>query len=192
LREESSLPFALNTEGFFASLRMTIKGLFPQPVKPTERDFTLAGLKPGPPKSVEIRTPAWPQFPAWGWHETNIASCDGRCPDSIFLSGIYSRDHGTAAYDTAKSLTLKGVVTSFEFINPHAEIRVAVTDENGRTVNWLAETNNPNRLARRGWNRNVLKTGDVITIVGKPVKSGAPSLRLTKVVLADGTELDPL
>jgi len=26
-----------------------------QRLKPTERDFTLAGLKPGPPKSVEIR-----------------------------------------------------------------------------------------------------------------------------------------
>ena len=110
----------------------------------------------------------------------------------FFLGGTIYAHHGTAAYDTAKSLTLKGVVTSFEFINPHAEIRVAVTDESGGTVNWLAETNNPNRLARRGWNRNVLKTGDMITIVGNPVKSGAPSLRLTKVVLADGTELDPL
>jgi len=110
----------------------------------------------------------------------------------FLLVGSIHAHHGTAAYDTAKSLTLKGVVTSFEFINPHAELRVAVTDENGRTVNWLAETNNPNRLARRGWNRNLLKPGDVITIVGNPVKSGAPSLRLTKVVLADGTELDPL
>ena len=100
--------------------------------------------------------------------------------------------HGTAAYDMEKSLTLKGVVTSYEFVNPHAEIRVAVTDENGHTVNWLAETNNPNRLARRGWNRNVLKPGDVITIVGNPVKSGANDLRLTKVILADGRELDPL
>jgi hypothetical protein len=26
-----------------------------QRLKPTERDFTLGGLKPGPPKSVEIR-----------------------------------------------------------------------------------------------------------------------------------------
>src|ERR1700682_2453377 len=110
----------------------------------------------------------------------------------FFLPGPMYAHHGTAAYDTEKSLTLKGVVMSFEFINPHAEIRVAVTDENGRTVNWLAETNNPNRLARRGWNRNLLKTGDVITIVGNPVKSGAPNLRLTKVVLADGRELDPL
>lgn len=109
-----------------------------------------------------------------------------------FLAGPMYAHHGTAAYDTGKLVTLKGVVTSFEFINPHAEIRVAVTDENGRTVNWLAETNNPNRLARRGWNRNVLKTGDMITIIGNPVKSGAPSLRLTKVVLADGRELDPL
>jgi hypothetical protein len=110
----------------------------------------------------------------------------------FFLGGPVYAHHGTAAYDMEKSLTLKGVVTSYEFINPHAEIRVAVTDENGRTVNWLAETNNPNRLARRGWNRNLLKTGDVITIVGNPVKSGAPNLRLTKVVLADGRELDPL
>jgi hypothetical protein len=110
----------------------------------------------------------------------------------FFFAGPMYAHHGTAAYDTEKSLTLKGVVTSFEFINPHAEIHVAVTDENGRTVNWLAETNNPNRLARRGWNRNLLKTGDVITIVGNPVKSGAPNLRLTKVVLADGRELDPL
>jgi hypothetical protein len=110
----------------------------------------------------------------------------------FLLEGPIYAHHGTAAYDMSKSLTFKGVVTSYEFVNPHAEIRVAVTDENGRTVNWLAETNNPNRLARRGWNRNLLKTGDVITIVGNPVKSGAPNLRLTKVVLADGKELDPL
>lgn len=108
------------------------------------------------------------------------------CQDTIFAH------HGTAAYDMDKTVTLKGVVTSFEFINPHAELRVDVTDENGHTVNWLAETNNPNRLARRGWNRNVIKPGDVITITGNPVKSGTHNLRLTMVVLADGTQLDPL
>jgi hypothetical protein len=110
----------------------------------------------------------------------------------FLLEGSLYAHHGTAAYDMTKTVTLKGVVTSYELINPHGEIRVAVTDENGRTVNWLAETNNTNRLVRRGWNRNLLKPGDVITIMGNPVKSGAPSLRLTKVVLADGKELDPL
>ena len=110
----------------------------------------------------------------------------------VCCRGSLLAHHGTAGYDMDKIVTLKGVVTSFEFVNPHAELRVDVTDENGHTVSWLAETNNPNRLARRGWNRDVLKPGDVITISGNPVKSGNLNLRLTKVTLADGRELDPL
>ena len=110
----------------------------------------------------------------------------------VCCRGSLLAHHGTAGYDMDKTVTLKGVVTSFEFVNPHAELRVDVTDENGHTVSWLAETNNPNRLARRGWNRDVLKPGDVITISGNPVKSGNLNLRLTKVTLADGRELDPL
>jgi hypothetical protein len=110
----------------------------------------------------------------------------------VFFQGSAFAHHGSAAYDMTKTLTLKGVVTSYDFVNPHAEIRVDVTDSNGHTVNWIAETNNPGRLVRRGWGRNTLKPGDVITMEGNPVKSGNPDLRLTKVVLADGTELDPL
>jgi Family of unknown function (DUF6152) len=110
----------------------------------------------------------------------------------LFLQAPVFAHHGTAPYDMEKLLTLKGVVTSYDFINPHAEIHVAVTDENGHRVDWLAETNNPNRLVRRGWSSKTLKPGDVITIVGNPVKSGANLLRLTKVILADGTVLDPL
>jgi len=110
----------------------------------------------------------------------------------LFIQGSVFAHHGTAAYDMTKSLTLKGVVTSYDFVNPHAEIRVDVTDSSGHTVNWIAETNNPGRLVRRGWGRNTLKPGDVITMEGNPVKSGNPDLRLTKVILADGTELDPL
>jgi hypothetical protein len=83
-------------------------------------------------------------------------------------------------------------VTNFDFINPHTEIRVAVTDNNGHTENWLCEAGSLNFLIRRGWNRNSLKPGDVITIMGNAVKSGATNLRLTKVVLADGKELDPI
>jgi hypothetical protein len=110
----------------------------------------------------------------------------------LYFPGSVFAHHGTAAYDMTKSLSLKGVVTSYDFVNPHAEIRVDVTDSNGHTVNWIAETNNPGRLVRRGWGRNTLKPGDVVTIEGNPVKSGNADLRLTKVVLADGTELDPL
>ena len=110
----------------------------------------------------------------------------------LFFQGSMFAHHGSAAYDMTKTITLKGVVTSYDFVNPHAEIRVEVTDSSGHKVNWIAETNNPGRLVRRGWGRNTLKLGDVITMEGNQVKSGNPDLRLTKVILADGTELDPL
>ena len=35
--------------------------------------------------------------------------------------------HGTSAY-TTQVVTMKGTVTSFEFMNPHTEIRVDVTE----------------------------------------------------------------
>ena len=100
--------------------------------------------------------------------------------------------HGISAYDVTKQITLKGVVTSFEFINPHSEIRLDVTDESGHKVTWLCEAGSLNFLVRRGWSRNSLKPGDEITVMGNVAKNGVPNLRLTKVVLPDGKELDPL
>jgi hypothetical protein len=100
--------------------------------------------------------------------------------------------HGVSAYDVTKQITLKGVVTDFQFINPHSEVRLDVTDESGHTVNWLCEAGSLNFLVRRGWSRNSLKAGDKITVMGNASKNQSPNLRLTKVTLPDGTELDPL
>ena len=99
--------------------------------------------------------------------------------------------HGTSAYST-QVVTMKGTVTSFEFMNPHTEVRVDVPDSSGHRVSWLCEAGSLNFLVRRGWGKNSLKPGDVITIMGNPLKTGAPNLRLIKVVLPDGKELNPL
>ena len=99
--------------------------------------------------------------------------------------------HGAAAYDTTKLTTLKGTVTEFKFINPHVEISIAVKDDKGKTETWLGEANSPNVLSRRGWSRDIMKPGDQITIIGNRGKNGSFTLRLQKVVLSDGQELDP-
>jgi hypothetical protein len=99
--------------------------------------------------------------------------------------------HGTSAYST-QVVTMKGTVTSFEFMNPHTEIRVDVTDASGHRVSWLCEAGSLNFLVRRGWSKNSMKPGDVVTIMGNPQRTGAPNLRLTKLVLPDGKELNPL
>jgi len=99
--------------------------------------------------------------------------------------------HGTSAYDTTKLTTVKGTVTDFQFNNPHVMISVETKDDKGKVELWISEANSPNVLTRHGWNRDIIKKGDQITIIGNRPKNGAKTLRLQKVVLSDGQELDP-
>jgi len=99
--------------------------------------------------------------------------------------------HGAAAYDTSKLTTLKGTVTEYKFINPHVEISIAVKNDKGKVETWIAEANSPNVLSRRGWTRDTMKPGDEVTLIGNSGKNGSFTLRLQKVVLSTGQELDP-
>jgi hypothetical protein len=47
----------------------------------------------------------------------------------------------------------------------------------------------PNGLMRRGWTRNTLKLGDVVTVTGSRAKDGSFKGNARSVVLADGTRL---
>jgi len=99
--------------------------------------------------------------------------------------------HGRSNYDVSSTATVKGVVTEFEWINPHALIHLDATDENGKVEKWIAETNSPNILNRQGWTKNTVKPGDQITLVGHRVKGGASYINFSKIIFADGRELDP-
>jgi hypothetical protein len=99
--------------------------------------------------------------------------------------------HGTSAYDTTKLTTIKGMVTDFQFNNPHVIISVESKDDKGKVEVWISEANSPNVLTRHGWNRDIMKKGDQITIIGNRPKNGAKTMRLQKVILSDGQELDP-
>ena len=99
--------------------------------------------------------------------------------------------HGTSAYDTSKLTTVKGTVTDFQFNNPHVMISVEAKDDKGKIETWTSEANSPNVLTRHGWDRDIIKKGDQITIIGNRPKNGAKTLRLQKVILSNGQELDP-
>jgi len=109
----------------------------------------------------------------------------------LMVSGPLFAHHGRSNYDVTNSVTLKGVVKEFEWINPHALIHFDVTDENGKVEKWIGETNSPNTLSRQGWNRNTVKTGDQITLIGHRVKGGAFYFNFSKIIFADGKELSP-
>jgi hypothetical protein len=95
--------------------------------------------------------------------------------------------HGEANYDTSEVVDVKGTVSDFQFINPHALIHIDAKDSSGNVENWTCEATSPNFLLRRGWTKTTLKAGDEITASGHRAKNGAPLLRLMKIV-ANGKE----
>ena len=101
--------------------------------------------------------------------------------------------HGEANYDTEKVTSARGVVTDFQFVNPHVQISVDVKNDKGEIEKWIGEARSPAMLARYGgWDKDTIKVGDTITMVGHRTKNGTNFLRLLKIEKADGRVLDNL
>jgi len=92
-------------------------------------------------------------------------------------------------YDADQPVTLQGVVTKVEWMNPHARFYVDVKDENGNVTNWNLELASPNVLTRNGWTRTSLKEGDEVTVEGSRARSGASMANARTVKLADGRQV---
>jgi len=109
----------------------------------------------------------------------------------LLTCGQVSAHHGSSNYDMSKSVSVKGTVTEFAFMNPHSAIHLEAKDDKGNAEQWLIEGDSPNNLARAGWTRDSLKPGDQVTIVGNRLKDGSKVMRLQKVIFADGKVLKP-
>ncbi len=109
----------------------------------------------------------------------------------LLLTGAPAFSHHafSAEYDVKKPITLTGVVTKVEWTNPHARFYISVTDEGGGTTVWDLELASPNGLMRRGWNRNSMKPGDTVTVMGYLAKDGSKMANTRSVSLADGRKI---
>lgn len=94
------------------------------------------------------------------------------------LSSPVWAHHGTAAFDMESVTTVKGTVTKFEFMNPHALIYVDVASNKGDVEHWIAEESSNNHLSRSGWDKNTLKPGDHVTLAGHRARNGARVLEM--------------
>ena len=90
-----------------------------------------------------------------------------------FVDTALAHHSWQAEYDATKVVTLKGVVTKIEWTNPHVRIYVDVKDQQGRAVNWDLELQSVNTLTRAGWDRNVIKVGDGLTVDAWVARDGS-------------------
>jgi len=96
--------------------------------------------------------------------------------------------HSNVAFEVTKVVTIKGVVKSFDWRNPHTWVIMTV-DEGGKKVDWSVEGRAPCVLLRAGWTRSSLQPGEVITVDMSPAKDGSKTGIIARVTKANGTIL---
>ena len=91
-----------------------------------------------------------------------------------------------AEFDQKQKISIEGVVTEVKWQNPHTFFNVNVKDKNGKIANWTLETGSPNALMLRGWRRDTMKAGDIVSVRGYRAKNGTSLAAARSVTLPDG------
>ena len=132
------------------------------------------------------------------------ASCFGACENrgglkaaSFFVSGLLavlalpaSAHHGvTAHYDDSKQVTIEGVVSEFEFINPHSFVYLRVVNGAGKEAIWHCELASRSVLARNGLTAERFAPGQRVKITGSQARQNPTGCAVREASFEDGSVL---
>ena len=105
------------------------------------------------------------------------------------VAGTVAAHHAPILFDRTKKVALSGTVAEFAWMNPHASIQIDVTSPEEFKGRWGVEMNSPNNLVKDGWKSTLLKTGDKVTVVVNPLRTGEHGGIFVSIKLTDGRVL---
>src|SRR5262245_61443804 len=96
---------------------------------------------------------------------------------ALFTAGTLCAHHAFApTFDGDRVVRIKGVVTRFEWTNPHSYIILSLKGADGKTDQWALEGPSPNQLTRRGFAMTSIKPGDPVEACGYGTHDTAPKI----------------
>ena len=104
----------------------------------------------------------------------------------LMMAAPVAAHHSFAMFDQTKTRTLEGTVVEFAWTNPHASIQIDVPNGSGGMDRWGVEMGSPNAMVRQGWKSNIIKPGDRVTVVVRPLKTGEHGGAFVSMKLEDG------
>ena len=84
-------------------------------------------------------------------------------------------------YDTRREVRIEGVVTQFEFINPHAFLTVEVRETDRAPQRWRVELDDRGELSEIGMTAQTLQPGNQVIVVGSAARREANRLYLVRL-----------
>ena len=89
-------------------------------------------------------------------------------------------------FDPRVEILLEGVVSDIKWQNPHIEIYLDVTDENGQVSTWAMPNAAPFIAAQNGWDEETVVVGTQMTFKGWPSRDGSNTMRAIEMFFDDG------
>ena len=104
-----------------------------------------------------------------------------------FASVLLAHHSVPAQYDISKTITIRGVVTKTEWMNPHARFWVDANNDDGTVSAWEMELPPPNALKREeGGKLDFVKQGDQVTVTLWRAKDGSRLAHTLTLTVPEG------
>ena len=108
----------------------------------------------------------------------------------VVVAGSVSAHHSVSGqYDASRSLTLTGVISKVDWINPHIYLHLDVKEKDGAVTTWTLSTLPTAMMRRAGLTKESLQgqPGEVVTITAIAARDETKKLGwISKITYADG------
>ena len=108
----------------------------------------------------------------------------------VVVAGSVSAHHSVSGqYDASRPLTLTGVISKVDWINPHIYLHLDVKDKDGAVTTWTLSTLPTAMMRRAGLTKETLQgqPGEVVTITAIAARDETKKLGwISKITYADG------
>jgi hypothetical protein len=107
------------------------------------------------------------------------------------MAGLSAWAHHSieAYYDDKKPVTVRGVVSKWDWANPHVWVFIDSADARGEVTHWEVEFGTTLDMRRAGWRRDLLKVGDQVTAEGIAARDGGRRVSGRTLILSSGRRL---
>lgn len=108
----------------------------------------------------------------------------------LAVTSVAEAHHSAVMFDTTRDIVVEGVVSDYEWRNPHVYMAVETVGSDGETVEQQIEAGAPSILSPLGLTPDSLSLGERVTVHGNPNRRGEGRIMLGMYLTkADGSEL---
>ncbi len=109
---------------------------------------------------------------------------------ALLASSVLAHHSTAVNFNRNSEISVEGVIIEYRFQNPHVQILLDATNDDGEVERWMVEMSAKNQLLRSGWKGDEFVVGTRITVFGS--EGYRPrSMLLRRAIMPDGTELRP-